>query len=189
MKNNLELHCGGKKEKRRENDFYPTPIECTIALVEFLKIENMNIWEPCCGNGAISKILSIKNNVYSSDLNDYNFGESGIDYLKCKKEKKFDAIITNPPFYIASEIIKKAISESDIVCMLLKSQYWHSQSRYKLFMKNIPSYILPLTWRPNFAPDRGSAPIMEVHWTVWIKGNSNSKYIPLLKPNLNLSMF
>lgn len=68
------------------------------------------------------------------------------------------------------------------MAMLLKSQYWHSKSRYSLFKEYAPAYILPLTWRPNFAPEKGSSPTMEVLWTVWIKGDVGSKYVPLIRP-------
>ena len=54
---------------RNKNDFYPTPPEATLALLDKQKFEG-NIWECACGDGAISKILIDKGyNVYSSDLN------------------------------------------------------------------------------------------------------------------------
>jgi hypothetical protein len=180
----LQLTGGGKKENRRELDFYPTPKECTIALIEFLKLQHgCNIWEPACGQGAISEILKEYGyGVYSSDLFDYGYGITGVDYLKVKPTHDFGAIITNPPFNLSSLFILKALQEADVVAMLLKSQYWHSKNRYNLFMDNPPSYVLPLTWRPNFAPDKGSAPTMEVHWTVWMKDDHFTKYVPLRKP-------
>lgn len=34
--------------------------------------------------------------------------------------------------------------------MLLKAQYWHAAKRAQLFCEVPPSYVLPLTWRPDF---------------------------------------
>lgn len=183
----LQLTAGGKKENRRELDFYPTPEECTISLMNFLKLQPCSIWEPACGNGSISRVLeSYGHEVFSTDLFDYSYGTPEVDYLKFTPKLRCDAIITNPPFNRSVEFIEKALLEADLVAMLLKSQYWHSKSRYDLFDSNPPAYVLPLTWRPNFAPEKGSAPTMEVHWTVWKKGDTITKYIPLKKPlNLN----
>lgn len=185
----LQLTGGAGKTKRRELDFYPTPSNVTIALLNFLFERNYlvatsKIWEPACGNGAMSEVIKkYCKDVYSSDLYNLGYGNMGVDFLSTKNNT-FDAIITNPPFNMSTKFIEKAVKEADIVCMLLKSQYWHSKSRYELFMQNTPAYILPLTWRPNFLEheQKGGSPTMEVAWTVWIKGNNNAFYFPLKKP-------
>lgn len=39
------------------------------------------------------------------------------------------------------------------------------------------AYVLPLTWRPDFmGGERGGTPTMEVHWTVWRRGQTDTKY-------------
>jgi len=98
---NLNIVGHNTKGDRIDNDFYPTPEIATNKLLEkeFFK---GNIWECACGDGAISKILIEKNyNVYSSDLINRGYGESGIDFLKTNKV--FDNIITNPPFKLSLE--------------------------------------------------------------------------------------
>lgn len=178
----LQLNGGNDKKDRRNLDFYPTPPDATIALMDFLNLKQSNIWECACGNGAMSEILSIYgHNVYSSDLAT-DFGESNVNFLETYKEG-FDWIITNPPFNISQEFITHALTLSDNVAMLLKSQYWHAKKRFNLFEKNKPSYILPLTWRPDFlGGEKGGSPTMEVIWTVWMKNNTNAQYQPLSKP-------
>ena len=56
-----------------------------------------NVLEPSCGKGAISKVLKEHNFEVTSQ--DYDEG-LGIDFLKFNK--KFDNIITNPPFRLAN---------------------------------------------------------------------------------------
>jgi hypothetical protein len=174
----LQLTGGGRKEDRRPLDFYPTPPEVTIALMEFLKLEPMTIWGPACGNGAMSDVLKDYGHiVIETDL------ITGSDYLHTSIIS--DAIITNPPFNQSAAFIEKAVGEAHLVAMLLKSQYWHAKSRYELFNKYIPSYILPLTWRPDFLyqeRDKPGSPTLEMIWTVWITGNTDAKYIPLKRP-------
>jgi hypothetical protein len=97
------------------------------------------------------------------------------------------AIITNPPFNISEEFIRHALTKAPIVAMLLKSQYWHAKKRVKLFEECPPAYVLPLSWRPDFLfdqrkeGDKKAAPTMEVAWTVWIKGDTDTKYRILSK--------
>ena len=112
---------------REGSDFYPTPPDVTHALMKFLKLpsENYTIWEPACGDGSMSKVLSeYCENVISTDIrNDSGFGDGGVDFLQTKKD--CDAIITNPPFNISEQFIRHAleINSDGVVAMLLKSQY------------------------------------------------------------------
>jgi type I restriction-modification system DNA methylase subunit len=181
--NSLQLHSGSPKEKRRELDFYPTPREVTVALLDFLQLNPCKVWEPACGNGAMSKVIrEYGHEVIETDI------INGFDYLQTSI--KSDAIITNPPFNLSAEFIQKAINEADLVAMVLKSQYWHAKKRLDLFFQNPPAYILLLTWRPDFMNgESGGSPTMEVIWTVWIKGNTDAKYIPLKKPELESSQY
>lgn len=204
----LQLTGGGKKENRRELDFYPTPSEVTIALMNFLITNNILptsketvIWEPACGNGAMANIISSYGYLVMSsdiaketDINGIQFpaGNSSTDFLDDNIKTRINcegitAIITNPPFNKSEEFIRKALEYSPIVCMLLKSQYWHAKKRYKLFTEKKPAYVLPLTWRPDFLEherkNKKGSPTMEVAWSVWTKNSIDTKYIPLIKPN------
>ena len=94
---------------REKNDFYATPQESTESLLRVTTFRG-DIYEPCCGQGHISKVL-IKNgyNVFSSDLVDRGYGTPRIDFLM--ETKKHDNIITNPPFKNALEFAEKQKKE------------------------------------------------------------------------------
>ena len=177
---------GAGIEKRRELDFYPTPKECTIALMDFLNLSPMRIWEPACGTGEMSVVLErYGHTVYSSDLRHTGYGVGGQEYLTTPRSgSEFDAVITNPPFNQSEEFIKRALLDAPIVAMLLKSQYWHAKKRYHLFRTNKPTYVLPLLWRPDFTKDGAGSPTMDLIWTVWIPGTAETIYQPLEKPYL-----
>lgn len=180
----LQLTGGNNNGDRRELDFYPTPKNVTVALMQFLDLEPSIIWEPACGNLAMSNVIeSFGHTVISTDIS-----IGGGDFFKLTRT--CDAIITNPPFSLSEDFIKKALTEARMVAILLKSQYWHAIKRMPLFMDSKPRFILPLTWRPDFleherAPgEKKGAPTMEVAWTVWKRGYQNyPEYIPLKKPN------
>lgn len=182
----LQLTGGGKKENRRKLDFYPTPKNVTIALMNFLQLPpSCTIWEPACGNLAMSNVIeTYGHTVISTDI------INGVDFL-CANPMLCDAIITNPPFETSALFIEKAIQTPNVnlVAMLLKSQYWHASKRIKLFEKYPPAFVLPLSWRPDFLEherkigDKKGAPTMEVAWTVWEKECQHETiYKPLLKP-------
>lgn len=200
--NAIALTNGGDQTKRRELDFYPTPPEVTHALMQFIGeagirsgtnenspyMEDWSVWECACGNGAMSEVLmKYAGDTYSTDIRETGFGVGGIDFLK-DSPSGVDAIITNPPFNLSEEFIRHALSCVPVVAMLLKSQYWHAAKRFKLFQEFPPAYVLPLTWRPDFLFDqrekggKAAAPTMEVAWTLWVRGDTETKYRLLLKP-------
>lgn len=174
-------------EKRKGSDYYPTPADVTQALIDFLQIPKTKvIWEPACGEGFMSRVF--QNNGYSvisTDLNSYGFEDSTEDFLQSEC-KECDWIITNPPFILSEQFIRKCIQHKKPFALLLKSQYWHSKKRYALFSEHKPCLILPLTWRPDFEfGKRGGSPTMECIWTVW---NAEpclfTLFEPLKRPNI-----
>lgn len=171
----------GADGNRHKNDFYPTPPECTIALLEFLRKHNLirygdNVWEPACGNGAMVNVLQKKGyDAFGTDVTE------GYDYLKTDFSKECDWIITNPPFSLAKEFIERSLLLKKPFALLLKSQYWHSARRYELFEKNAPNFVLPLTWRPDFTGKGNS--LLDMMWCVWIYDTTITYYQPLKRPN------
>ena len=179
----LQLTGGNFNESRRALDFYPTPKNVTIALLDFLCLPlDYKVWECACGNHAMSDVIFERGyEVIATDIT------QGDDFLLTHRE--CDAIITNPPFNLSRQFIEKAVGEAKVVAMLLKSQYWHSSGRLSLFEKHPPTYVLPLTWRPDFLEherkpgDKKGSPTMEVAWSVWVSGmGRDTIYKPLSKP-------
>ena len=86
-----------------KNDFVRTPKEVTEALLRYESFDG-GILEPCCGDGAISKVLKNGNyEVVSSDKFDYGYGIKQ-DLFEIKERPA--NIITNPPF-TQQQLVKK----------------------------------------------------------------------------------
>lgn len=177
---------------RSKTDFYPTPANVTMALLNYLNLpRSTRIWEPACGQGHMCKTMYDMGytQLIASDLYETGYGASGYDYLTFSAPG-CDWIITNPPFSLSEQFIQRSIDHGKPFALLLKSQYWHAASRRKIFESFRPEAVLPLTWRPNFlftepkiAGRKNGKPLMEVYWTVW--GNKPAKYTiyqPLIKP-------
>ena len=176
---------GNSAAGRRQLDLYPTPPEVTVALMRFLNFPSgVSVWEPAAGDGDMADVIAqYAFPVYVTDIRD------GTDFLKSCIDDA-DWIITNPPFSLAEEFIRHAAELNKPFAMLLKAQYWHAARRAKLFEELPPSYILPLTWRPDFFfkerdGKKGGSPLMDVMWCVWLTPwmkNVQTVYQPLPRP-------
>ena len=96
---------------RIPNEFYPTPPAAVRALLSVESFEG-SIWEPACGDGAISKtLLAAGCQIVSTDRFAYGFGESGVDFLK-ETFPRARHIVTNPPYGrgLADTFIVKALA-------------------------------------------------------------------------------
>lgn len=165
---NIGAALAGGGGKRREGDFYPTPWEATVALLEEVKFPDF-IWEPACGDGAMAEVLTAYGHtVAATDVVHRGYGaELTSCFLtgKTRVAQKVFGIVTNPPFKLAEEFIRKALSYTPSVAMLLKATYPNAADRVALFEEHPPSRVLPLTWRLDFTG--GGNPTMDCTWFVW----------------------
>lgn len=185
-----QIMGGNGAKARKAADLYPTPPEVTVALMRFLKLpRSTQIWEPACGQGDMVEALrGCGMLVYGTDI------RSGQDFLDSWQPRNTIAacswIITNPPFSLADEFIRHAAEIGKPFAMLLKAQYWHAAKRAQLFREIPPSYVLPLTWRPDFLfkernGKKGASPLMDVMWCVWLTPQMQgvqTVFKPLMRP-------
>lgn len=175
---------------RQENDFYPTPPEPVVALLG-AEIDRMNwisstIWEPCCGDGAIARMLEYDGfDVIGTDIAPRGYG-AAFDFLAAD-ELLAPVIVTNPP-YIGGLPEKMLLHAFDLgagyVAFLLKTTYWSSKRGLRLWRRCRPTVVYGLTWRVDFLGL--GKPTMDVSWNVWVKGNTLPAIYDLLpRPKLN----
>jgi hypothetical protein len=173
---------------RSTADFYPTPPNATLALLENEKFEG-EIWECACGKGDISKVLIAKGyDVISSDINDYGYGMVNVDFLN--DHSLFDGplemddnIITNPPFELALEFVLQAKRFSRLkIAMFLKTAFLEGVKRYEMFQdKKYPlKCIYQFSKRVNFGIHAGThknGGMIPFAWFVWERGYVGKPYI------------
>lgn len=153
--------------ERQKDDFYPTPPEVTVALLEVETFVG-SIWEPACGDGTMARLLATKGNkVAGSDLNPRGYGTKA-DFLAIRpRPMQNTSIVTNPPFgKVAQQFIEHGLAfQPRKMALILKSSYWHADTRHDLYERCQPARIYKLTWRPDFLGL--GRPTMEVMWCVW----------------------
>lgn len=161
-------------EKREINDYYATDPKAVELLLEKEKF-SINLLEPSCGEGHISKVLSEHGyNVTSSDLISRGFGNTQdfFDY------KYFNGnIITNPPYKVALDFVKHSleiIPDGNKVAMFLKIQFLESKSRRIFFDEFPPKKIYVASSRlicaMNGEFDKYKSSAACYAWFVWEKG-------------------
>lgn len=175
---------------RAEADFYATPPEATRALCGWLVAQGLTrpgtvVWEPACGDGAMSRVLEAQGlRVVSTDVRATGYGRV-CDFLATapREDGRCLPIITNPPFCLAEQFIRHAVAvNAPWFALLLKAQYWSAATRLKLHADCPPAAALPLTWRLAFCPERGASPPMDVAWFFWSRETRPFIYQPLRRP-------
>ncbi|MCV0370219.1 hypothetical protein [Filomicrobium sp.] len=136
-------------ERRAPFEFYPTPPSAIRALLSVERFEG-DIWEPACGDGAISRALVAAGyDVIATDITDWGYGYPGYDFLKLDKPFARN-IVTNPPYGwgMADRFVEKALTftadTGGRVAMLLNIASLCHPKRHDFFVRRPPRVIYAL---------------------------------------------
>ena len=168
-------------------DFYPTPTWATRALLEKEQFDG-EIWEPACGDGRMARVLAETGNlVLATDLNNFGFGETGVDFLA--SDRRSANIVTNPPFNLAEEFLAKALeSARHKVALLLRLAFLEGAKRaVNIYDKAPPSRVWVLSERitmyPGHSKIAGNGTIAFA-WFVWDKSYVGATQLGWIMPGL-----
>lgn len=159
-------------EDREKDDFYPTPEPATRAL---LALEDFapTIWEPACGDGAISRVLEdAGHDVISTDLVDRGYGEPRHDFLM-EWQLRAPHIVTNPPFKMAEQFVRHALDlGAEKVAMMLRLAWLEGLSRKTLFEETPLSRVHVASKRLNMCrggveDGNGGGSMIAFAWFIW----------------------
>lgn len=175
---------------RQIDDWYPTPPEATLKLLEVERFDGI-VWEPAAGDGALADVLTDNGYaVIASDLNEYGYCKAGVDFLMETKlpdvHGPVENIITNPPYKLAEQFINHAISLGVTKhAWLLRLAFLEGVARHEsLFKHNPPSRVHVFSkrltiWRGDEKPS--STGTTAYAWFVWDQPMGSLK----LKPRIN----
>jgi hypothetical protein len=126
-------HCQVQRHPlaERDLDLYETPPVAVEALLRKEQIPH-GVWEPAAGRGAIVRVLRDHGHaVIASDIADYGFPlHFQRDFLaEIGMPAGVEAIVTNPPFYIAEKFVAHALELAPMVVMLLRLAFLESERR------------------------------------------------------------
>jgi hypothetical protein len=166
-------------------DYFPTPRWATFALIDNERFEG-DIWECACGDGAMSKVLEeTGRDVFSSDLYERGYGESGHDFLNTKR--RADNIVTNPPYNSAEGFVTAGVRLArSKFALLLRLAFLEGANRANtIFSQSPPSRVWVFSERITFYPigvePKGSGTTAYA-WFVWDKAAPGRTELKWFKP-------
>lgn len=179
------MSATGRGANRISKDRYPTPEWATTILCQHLRehfpLVSPSILEPCAGEGAIVSVLrrqwpSSKITTVEIDQklprpagSNRHFSKSFLDY---KPTKRFDFVITNPPYDegILMPIVKHSIDVGYLSAHLLRIPWAFGGSERHEFRTQNPFDLLNLRGRrPSFGRHVSCGPKREdsCGWSDW----------------------
>ena len=156
----------------REDDLYTTPAWATRALLDREEFTD-SILDAGCGLNDITKVFNERGlNPHGIDLSDHGYGEVGVNFLDYKK--RFDNVVSNPPFTLLTEFINKACElATDKVAIFARINALETKGRFAdIYEHNAPQRVYLFTNRVNcpkggVAESESSAVLY--CWIIWDK--------------------
>jgi hypothetical protein len=169
-------------------DNFPTPPWATRGLLEHVIAEagpfrKMTCLEPACGAGHMARPLKeYFGKVRASDVHAYGYGTVA-DFLTAPLEAaSTDWVITNPPFRLAEEFIKRSlIAARHGVAILARTVFIESVGRYReIFEHTPPTKFAQFTERVPMIKGRLDAKASTATGYAWIVWEKNVRTQPRL---------
>ena len=183
--------------RKSTTDNYETPAWATEALI--LQLQELEIdipskiLDPCAGRGAIDaeiKRLLPSADVRGADIREITMRKAifcyvplkfGVDFLNDPPAfPEAEAVIMNPPFTLADEMVLKALSMPSVrlVCCLQRTQYMEGQKRFDRLFKDHPEseifhFISRVSMEQEGRARLISSGMMTFSWFVWRKVDGN----------------
>jgi len=173
---------------RHESDYYVTPIKAIIDFLKEFSKKEPNVFsdgiilDPCAGGDgtnpmsypfALRRFGVSKDRIETLDIRSDSPAKYHEDFLCWTHPWQYDIIISNPPFILAMEFIKKSldiVSDGGFVVMLLRLNFFGSKKRKPFWEEHMPKYAFVHNARMSFTSD-GKTDSIEYMHAVWQKGN------------------
>lgn len=178
-----QLNGGNSPTEKAENDYYATdPKTVELFLDSFDELNDFQglVWEPSCGGGNIAEVMKKrfpKCEVKATDLIYRNYGEGGEDFLE-SEFRGADLIITNPPFSLINDFIRKGLELSKRwLVFLAKIQTLETLERKDILENSPLKYVYvhssrQSTWKNGKPLDESGkkwTTVLCLAWFVWDK--------------------
>ena len=168
----------------RGDDLYETPPDCTRALIASGAIERVMgrpadeimVWEPCAGRGAIVEPLRAAGfEVCAQDLRAYPgappYIATPIDFLM-ERRALGDIIVTNPPYKLADAFLRHGLHLGRPVIALLRLAALEGASRSDLIDGHLREVLLgierpPMMHRHGWQGDKIATSGVPFAWFVF----------------------
>lgn len=164
------MSATGRNKRGRErdpHDYYATPSWCVDRLLEARPPlrQAPRVLEPCAGDGAILRALRTLGlgahqtaweiqarfrRTLAAVADAVRIGDALDLARRWAFKKRWDVVITNPPYALAMPLLRRSLDVAREVFFLLRVSFLESAERHYFLSTHAPDvYVLPD--RPNFA--------------------------------------
>lgn len=158
---------------RNADDWYQESAGCVDAFLNAEPIEG-TVWDPACGGGNIPERCRLRGlEADGSDLRSRGYGAGGVDFLATHRQ--VDNIITNPPFKLAEEFVRHALTMArHKVAIVARLSFLEGQRRRPLFQSTPVARVWVHSSRVSMPPGGKDVPpqngSIAYCWIVWQQG-------------------
>lgn len=191
---NHAANPGRHRLKDRGDDLNETPVKAVHALLKVERLPNF-IWEPCCGPGAMVKVLrEAGHRVLATDLVDYGCpdSESRIDFLmEWRAPDGVEAIVSNFPYKLANQFVPHALKLVPLVISLHRLAFLECKRRSAILdggqLARVHVFIerLPMMHRKGWTGNRIDKGSMAFAWFVWDRNHIGPATIDRISSRFN----
>lgn len=170
-------------------DDFPSPpwsgrALCVHVLPQFIAepLDTLTVWEPAANRGYLAKpFAEFFGNVIGSDIHDYGAGYDVLDFLMPIVPASVpDLILTNPPFRLATQFVRRAMSVSRLGCAVLVRGTWmETLERYNLFQEYPPTVVAQFVERVPMVKGRydpKASTATAYAWVVFLHGQTDTRW-------------
>ena len=164
---------------RKPRDHYATPSWCTQMILPYIPDDSV-VWEPACGSGAMTRVLSTVFPVISTDI-EPGVDHAPLDFFACSEVLRLDGrkpnvIVTNPPYDSSPKFVEHALDlmrpVGGMVFMLMRVDWDSAKTRRHLFAdcKAWGTKIVltkRIMWFQPTPGSTGKSPSENHCWMVW----------------------
>ena len=165
MNSNEDIPYTNRTKQKADTDEWFTPETAITPLLPYIS-QLKRIWCPFDHNDSVIqsnfvKVLTDAGHIVINSHIDY-----GQDFLTFSPSQPYDAIVSNPPYSLRTEVLERLYALGKPFAMLMNySGLFDNRIRFKLFQKN-GVQIFVLYGRTKFykrgtLPDSGSSPLFQ----------------------------
>lgn len=187
-----------RDEARDSLDDFPTPPWGTRALLKhalYRKVKplddvpfrlppsaDLTVWDPAANRGHMVRPLRESfGSVIASDVHDYGAGFPVSDFLWPDAPlARPDLVITNPPFRLATDFVRRSMQVSRLGCaMLVRGTWMETIERFNLFADHPPALISQFAERLPMIGGylaREASSATAYAWVVFLHGQTDTRW-------------
>ena len=158
-----------EKKRNAKREVYYTPESALQLLHPYIK-QYKAVWDPACGTSSEFPLKNFfEKEGHRLIHSDISMGKDH-DFLTTKTKKRFDIIVTAPPYSFRKEFLVRVLELGKPFAFLVPSNVLESRTIRDLFSKTKVSLLFPPRNTSFITPDNNKS-VKGLPYCLWVLGN------------------